>query len=124
MVCSASFTNVALYIELYPDTARNWAVAEALRRHYEAHLHAYGLRVDDWHGSGATVRRDRVMTRLPTGYADGVLAAVAEEAGALIAGRSRTMTEHPLPGLDPAVDELAPQAAAYAWSTNDGENDL
>lgn len=122
VVCSSTTTNVALFFERYPDAERNWATAEVLRRAYEGLVERYGIQVDDWHGSGATVKRDRILTQLPTGYTDGDAATVATQAAEFVNGFTQMMTEHPISDIERAVEQLASQAAAYAWGERGHED--
>lgn len=107
VVSSANTSNVALYLERYPATRENWAVAELLRQTYEDLAAGYGVRVDDWHGSGPSVKRDRVITELPLGYANAEPATLAKQASDIIKGWSRMLTEHPLNGTEQKVAALA-----------------
>jgi hypothetical protein len=115
VICTAATTNVALYLQRYHDAAANWAVAELLRRTYEPLLDRYALHVDTWHGSGPSVKRDRVITTLPAGYATGDPREVAAQAGALITAWTRMLTDHPITGLDGAVADLAAEPGARTW---------
>lgn len=46
VVCSASYTNVAIFVEGAGTAEGNWAIAELLKQTYEAKVAAYGLTVD------------------------------------------------------------------------------
>lgn len=104
VVCSRTTVNVAFYLEHYPTSAENSAVAEVLRQHYEPLLQKYNLHVDDWHGSSATTKRERILTRIDTGYEDGAANEVAEEASAMLVAWTRMLTEHPVHDIDATAD--------------------
>jgi hypothetical protein len=106
VVAAGASTNVGLYIE-DRDRAINWGVAETLRENYESLLDGYGLRVTSWHGSGATNKRDRVITTLPVGYTTGDAEKVASDAAVLLTGWVRMLTEHPTSDLEAAAVEAA-----------------
>ena len=115
VVCSAASTNVALYLMRYPDTAGNCAAAEVLRRTYTPLLTSYGLRGRHLHGSGPKVKRDRIITRLATGYANGDPGDVARRAADIIERWTRMLTEHPVPDLEEAVARVAADAGETAY---------
>lgn len=106
MVAAGASTNVGLYIE-DRDAAVNWGVAEVLRVTYEPLLHDYGLQVTSWHGSGASIKRDRVITTLAAGYTTGDADAVASAAADLLTGWVRMLTEHPTSDLEATAVDAA-----------------
>ena len=81
----------------------NWAVAELLRSTYETLAPSYGIQIDTWHGSGASTKRDRVITRLDEGYSGGSASSIAAQACALLQGWVRMLQEHRLVGIDGAI---------------------
>jgi hypothetical protein len=125
VICSAETTNVALFLERYPDSRMNWAAAELLRRSYAPLLDQYGLHVDTWHGSGPKVKRDRVITRLPIGYASGDQAEtatdVATQAGNIISRWTDMFTNQPIAGIDEEITSLAETAGAMTSDDTDAE---
>lgn len=96
VVCSRETVNVAIYLEHYSTSAQNWAVAELLRHTYTPHLEAYGLRIDDWHGSNQTTKRERIITQLDIGYLGGTAKDVATRAASILGGWARMVAEHPI----------------------------
>ena len=105
VVCTASYTNVAIYLGRQSTPIGNWSVAELLRTTYEDGVTLYGLHVDDWHGSGASTKRDRVITRIEQGYAGGSAGEVAKQAAEILERWVRMLMEKPLVGIDLAVTE-------------------
>lgn len=108
--CTADVVDIALYLESYPDNAGNWAAAEVLRRTYEPLLDDYGLQVDTWHGSRPNVKRDRIITRLDTGYASGDPADVSRHAAEVITTWTRMCTEHPIAAIEDSVAAVLHEA--------------
>jgi hypothetical protein len=106
VICSRTSVNVALYLQHYPTSAQNSAVAEVLRQHYEPLLHEYDLHVDNWHGSSATTKRERILTRIDTGYEDGVATEVADEAAAILVTWAKMLTENPIHGIDTGTSDV------------------
>jgi hypothetical protein len=98
VVCGRGSVNVALFIEHFPTSEENAAVAEKARLRYAPLAKEYGLRIDDWHGSSATTKRDRIITRLDTGYENGNSSEVAQKAAEILTAWVRMLTEHPLGG--------------------------
>lgn len=105
VVASGDFVDVGFYIEYYPDSDRNWQVAELLRGTYSSLLVTYGLRVDRWHGSGAEVKRDRIITRLNGGYNTGRPSKIADEAADVLARWRRLLTEHAITNVASQVEK-------------------
>ncbi len=99
VVCSSTHTNLAFYIEGAGSADGNWAVAELLRQTYESYISAYGLTVTTWHGSGAATKRDRIISKLETGYNEGAPDEVATHAAHAFEGWVRLLKEHPLTGI-------------------------
>jgi hypothetical protein len=104
VVCARDFVNVALYIEHYPEAARNAAVADVLREHFTSHLNAYGLTVDDWHGSKEHIKRERVISVVDAGYQTGTVGEVAPAAAQVLSAWARMATDHPITGIAAAVE--------------------
>lgn len=124
VICAADKVNVALYLERCADSATNWAAAELLRRTYAGMLDAYNLRVDTWHGSGPNVQRDRVITRLETGYAAGDAGHVATSAAEIIKAWTRMFTEHPITNWDDQVAEIVREYdGTIDYDSGDDETD-
>lgn len=105
VVCRRDTVNVALYLQRYPTNAQNSAVAEVLRRQYASHLATYALRVDDWHGSQESTKRERIITELDVGYENGQPQDVANRAAQLLAAWARMIKERPLDGMEQRVAE-------------------
>lgn len=127
VVCSAQSVNVALYCERFSDSRMNWAVTELLRRTYAPMVDNYGLRVDAWHGSGPRIKRDRVITRLPTGYADGDPATVIEQAAKVIVAWNQMFSAIPLRDVEASAAEIAATVGHIAYDDpdpGDGDSNL
>lgn len=105
VICSREVVNVALYIEHYDTSTENAAVADVLRETYAPHLGTYGLSVDNWHGSKETIKRERVLTTIESGYETGSAKDVAERAAQVLTGWARMVVDHPATSIDSKVRE-------------------
>lgn len=99
VVCTSTYTNVAIYLGRQPTPEGNYAVAELLRQTYEDLVDQYGLHIDTWHGSGASTKRDRVITKLDQGYGSGSPSEVAKQASELVSAWMQMLSEHPLTSI-------------------------
>lgn len=99
VVCSASYTNVAIFVEGAETADGNWASAELLKATYQSKVAAYGLTVDTCHGSSATTKRDRVIAKLGVGYSTGTPSDVANRDAQILGGWARLLQEHPLTAI-------------------------
>lgn len=106
VVCAREVVHVALYVEHYPTSVENWAVAELLRNEYTPLLSTYGLSIDDWHGTKETTKRERILTDLDTGYETGDSADVADGAAEILRAWGRMVAEHPIHNIHTKAAEL------------------
>lgn len=116
VVCSQNFVNVALYIEKFPEARSNWAMAELLRLTYSNLIQKYDLRVDQWHGSGVSIKRERVITQIDSGYDDREPSSVAAEAARIFQSWAHMLAEHPMTDVEDRVNDLAQSWGAESES--------